>query len=58
MTFKQIRQRAEFLKNLLELPPLKKRIGEMRYGTVSECYHGNVMVIVVGNNDVFHLLYH
>lgn len=34
MTIKRIRQRAEFLRNLLELPPLKKRIGEMRLASV------------------------
>ena len=30
MGFKQIKERATFLRNLLELPPLKKRINEMR----------------------------
>ncbi|XP_065914567.1 ABC transporter G family member 20-like [Dysidea avara] len=32
MGFKQIRERANFLRNLLELPPLKKRINEMSGG--------------------------
>ena len=31
MRFKQIRERAQFLRNLLELPTLSKRIKEMRY---------------------------
>ena len=31
MGFKRIRERAQFLGNLLELPPLNKRIKEMRY---------------------------
>jgi len=34
MGFKQIKERATFLRNLLELPPLKKRINEMRLVTV------------------------
>ena len=31
MGFRQIQERAQFLGNLLELPPLNKRIREMRY---------------------------
>jgi len=37
MGFNQIRQRAEFLSKLLELPPLRKRIREMRYHSDKLC---------------------
>lgn len=56
MGFKQIKERATFLRNLLELPPLKKRINEMRLVTVMVVWLLVYCCPVVENRDVCLLL--
>jgi len=34
LKFGHVRERAEFLRKLLDLPPLKRHIGRMRYSNV------------------------
>ena len=64
MRFKEIKQRAHFLSGLLELPPLSKRIKDMRYCNVQYCNVqyiccGNIVTALVEeNNGEYHLLCH
>ena len=60
MTFKQIRERAQFLRNLLDLPPLSKRINEMRYvATLLMKYYYCIYYYAVEVNNVeYRLLFH
>ena len=59
MRFKEIKQRAHFLSGLLELPPLSKRIKDMRYCNVQYICCGNIVTALVEeNNGEYHLLCH